>query len=164
MLASRVPIAADDTSATLHDRLAIEGAALIVAALQRIADGSAQFTPQDDRAATYAAKLDKREAVIDWAAPAAVIERRVRAFVPWPVAQTALGGATLRVWRAHVVPAPVSAVPGTVLAAGVDGLLVATGDSALAIDVAQLPGRRPLPVRELLNGLDLRAPTVLGAP
>ncbi len=119
---------------------------------------------QDAAQVTYARKLDKREAEIDWSAPAVTLERRVRAFVPWPVAQTTSNGAVLRIWRAHAVDVDTSARPGTVLAADAAGIVVATGQGALAVDVAQLPGRKPLPARELLNGLALPAGTVLGAP
>jgi methionyl-tRNA formyltransferase len=164
MLTSTVRIGADDTAATLHDRLARSGATLIVAALERIAAGSAAYTPQDTTQVTYAKKLDKREAEIDWSAPAAVIERRVRAFVPWPVAQTRCDGAVLRIWRAHAVDTDAAARPGTVLAADAAGIVVATGIGALVVDLAQLPGRKALPARELLNGLAVPAGTVLGAP
>jgi len=86
----------------------------------------------------------------------------VRAFVPWPVAQTRCNGAALRIWQAHAIEGDRSSPPGTVLAAGAAGIVVATGQGALVIDVAQLPGRKPLPARELLNGLALPAGTVLG--
>jgi methionyl-tRNA formyltransferase len=110
MLAIRVvPIAERDTAGTLHDRLAQAGAELIVAALDAAASGAREL-PQPPDGVTYAKKIDKAEAMIDWQAPAAVILRQVRAFNPWPIAETRLHGAQLRIWDAELAP-EVAALP-----------------------------------------------------
>ncbi len=162
MLAVPVHISADDTGGSLHDRLAHAGARLIVAALEQIAQGTARFETQDSGLATYAPKITMAEADIDWSLPATVIERLVRAFVPWPVARTSVGGVPLQVLRAHVVAAASAAPAGTVVEAGEGGVVVATGEDALAIDVARLSGRRPVSARDLVNGRHLAAGMVLG--
>jgi methionyl-tRNA formyltransferase len=163
LISSPMSIAPDDTGGSLHDRLAQEGARLILQALDLVASGKARYLPQDDARATHAAKIRTAEAVIDWSAPAPVIERLVRAFVPWPVARTSIGGEALLIWRARAVVATASATPGTVIAAGDRGLVVATGQGALCIDVAQLPGRKAVAARDLVNGRHLAAGAVLGA-
>lgn len=163
MLAVSMPISADDTGGSLHERLAHEGARLILDALERIAQGTARFEAQDPARATYASKITVAEAEIDWASPAPVIERQVRAFVPWPVARTSVGGLPLHILRSHVIAVDSPAPPGTVVEAGERGIVVATGQDALAIDVARLPGRRPVSARDLVNGRHLAAGTVLGA-
>lgn len=137
-----------DTAGSLHESLAALGAAMIVEAIDDLAQGRAQFEPQDDAAATRAPKLSKAEAAIDWAQPAVTIERMVRAFDPWPVAETRLHGQQLRIWKARVgLPHP-AAQPGTVLAVGADGIVVATGAGTLVIDRLQLEGRRALDAAE----------------
>ncbi len=146
-----VPIGPRDTAATLHDRLAAVGARLIVAALDDLAAGRAQFMPQDAAGATYARKLDKAEALIDWRLPAEDIERRVRAFDPWPVAETRLGGAQLRIWAARVTSAAPGPAPGTVIETGERGIVVMTGRDALAIERLQRAGKRPVSAQEFLR-------------
>ena len=164
LLRRPVPIDPGDTAGLLHDRLAAVGATLIVEALDLMASGAAQFEAQDDALATYARKIAKDEARIDWSRPAAEIERQVRAFDPWPVAETRLDGMQLRIWSAHVSDAAQdpSAVPGQVLAATADGIVVATGQAALVIDRLQLPGKRPVPAAGFVHGHRL-AGKVLGA-
>jgi len=150
-----VDIAPDETGGSLHDRLARLGATLIVAALDRMEAGTARFEPQDAAAATYARKLAKAEAVIDWTQPAAVLERQVRAFDPWPVAETRLDGRQFRIWRAHAVDADSSAAPGTVLSSGTEGITVMTGRGALVLDRVQLPGKRAVTTQEFARAQDL---------
>lgn len=156
-----LPIAPDETGGSLHDRLARLGGSLIVEALDRLEAGTARFEPQDDAAATYARKLAKSEALIDWTQPAEVLERQVRAFDPWPVAETRLDGQQLRIWRAHAAAAGGSAAPGTVLSSGKDGVVVMTGRGALVLDRVQLPGRRAVTAPEFARAQDL-AGRVLG--
>lgn len=149
------PIAADDTAASLHDRLAVLGAELLAQNLEAILSGGLAGKAQDNAEACYAAKLEKAEAALDWNQPAAYLARQVRAFNPWPVAQTIYQSQTLRIWRAVAVPAASTALPGTVVAAGRDGIDVACGTGVLRILEAQLPGRRPTPAGALANARPL---------
>ncbi len=161
MLSSReLTIAADETAGTLHDRLAPLGGELMVAALDALAGGTAHEEPQPSVGITYADKISKAEAAIDWREDAASILRRVRAFNPWPVAQTQWDGAQLRIWEAEGVmhaspPSRVPVEPGTVQAAGNDGIDVACGRGALRILRLQLAGRKPLAAREFLKAQSL---------
>ena len=138
LLAEGVDIGAADTTASLHDRLAALGGRLIVEALERAARGTLASTPQPGEGATYAHKIDKAEARIDWHEPATRIERRVRAFDPFPGAGFALGDVALKLWRAGVVEG--TGVPGTVLRREPAGPVVACGAGALRLEVVQRPG------------------------
>ncbi len=156
LLEQAEPIASDDTTARLHDRLADLGARLIVPALRAAGAGTLQPRPQPADGVTYAHKIEKAEAAIDWTLPAAVIERRVRAFDPFPGATTGWRGEALKVWGARAEPdsagVAAGAAPGRVLAAGADGILVATGDGLLRLTALQRPGGKRLPVAEFLRG------------
>jgi methionyl-tRNA formyltransferase len=156
-----LPIAPEATGGSLHDQLARLGGALIVEALDRLEAGTARFEPQDDAAATYARKLAKSEALVDWTQPAEALERQVRAFDPWPVAETRLDGQQLRIWRAHAATTGAAAAPGTVLSSGKDGIAVMTGRGALVLDRVQLPGKRAVSAPEFARAQDL-AGRVLG--
>lgn len=151
---SRQALAIDpgDTGGSLHDRLAALGADMIVAALDSIESGTAVFRPQEDAGATYARKLSKEEALVDWTRPAELLDRQVRAFDPWPVAETRLDGQQLRIWRAHVAKTASLALPGTVLAADESGIVVMTGEDALVIQRLQLAGKRVVDAAEFLRG------------
>lgn len=140
-------IAADETSATLHDKLAGLGARLVVAALQGVADGSLRPVAQSAVGITYANKIDKREAAIDWRQPAAVIERRVRAFDPFPGATLTYAGAALKLWRA-AVRTPVDAAPGEVVSTLPGPLVVNCGAGALELIELQRPGGRRISARD----------------
>lgn len=161
LLQEPVEIAATETGGSLHDRLAGLGARMIVDGLDRLEAGTARFEPQDDSRATYAKKLSKEEALLDWSQPAAVLERQVRAFDPWPVAETRLDGVQLRIWAAHAEPAPESGLPGTVLAGDACGILVTAGEGVLVLDRVQWPGKRPVTGAELARSRPL-AGRVLG--
>jgi methionyl-tRNA formyltransferase len=151
-----IPIGATDIAGELHDRLAVLGAELLMAELDSILDGSAVFKPQPADGVTYAPKLSKSDALIDWAEPAAVIERRIRAYNPWPVAETRLDGAQLRCWRAAVIAAaPREARPGEVVAAGSDGIDVQTGLGQVRLTSVQLAGRVRLVAGVFANGYPL---------
>ncbi|MGH8244274.1 MAG: methionyl-tRNA formyltransferase [Steroidobacteraceae bacterium] len=155
MLRRETAIGARETAGELEARLAREGGAAIVAALDALASGRAEFTPQDSAQATYAAKLSKAHARLDWREEAAVLDRRVRALNPRPVAETTLDGAQLRVLEAAVVAAAPGPVPGTILAAGAGGIVVMTGRDGLALQRVQLPGRRAVGAVELANARPL---------
>jgi methionyl-tRNA formyltransferase len=151
LLEAALPIGPDDTAATLHDRLAALGAQLIVDALVRLEAGSLVARAQPEAGVSYAHKIDKAEATIDWAAPAAVIERRLRAFDPFPGCSTTLAGQALKVWRGRVVEG--SGTPGERLATGGDRTVIACGSGALELLELQLPGGRRGPAREVLQRL-----------
>ena len=145
-----------ETGGDLHDRLAELGARALIETLPGIADGSREPQPQDDRLATYAHKLTKEEAVIDWTWPAAAIERQVRAFNPWPVAQTSLEDAVLRVWDAEAEPQSAHSVaPGRVVQADRAGIRVATGEGLLRITRLQPAGKKPMSAGDYLNARHL---------
>lgn len=145
------PIAPDETGQSLHDRLAVLGAQALIETLPRIAEGSLVPEPQDESQATYAAKLSKEEARIDWTAPAQFIERQVRAFNPWPVAYTLLEDSPIRLWGAVAEDLPATAAPGTVLQADRSGIRVATGAGVLRITELQPAGKRPMSAADYLN-------------
>lgn len=151
LLKERLPIVADDTAATLHDKLAGLGARMIVDALRRIAD--LVPVPQPADGVTYANKIDKAEAQLDFRRPAEELARRIRAFDPFPGATATLGGATLKFWRA--TPAGGSGLPGTVLAADADGIVVACGDDTLRVTELQKPGGKRLSAVDLLRGFPI---------
>ncbi len=151
-----------DPAGTLHDRLALRGARLIVEALDLLERGEAHFTPQPAEGITYAAKIDKSEAILDWTRPAIDLARQVRAFDPWPVAQTTLDGRQLRIWAARPLHRPADgALPGTVLRAGEDGIEVASREGILVLERVQLAGGKPLPAPQFAHGRSL-AGRVLG--
>lgn len=157
MLASeRLPIGADDTTATLTAKLAALGAQMIVAALARGARGELRPQPQPSEGVTYAHKLDKREAWLDWTQPAQRLACRVRAFDPFPVACGALRGQVIRFWRARPDVAD-AAMPGTVLAANAEGVRIACGEGALVVTELQRAGGRRLAAREFLAGMPIAA-------
>jgi len=143
-----------ENAGSLHDRLAVIGAEAIVAAIDAWQAGRLAPVPQPAEGATYAAKIHKEEARIDWSQPATAIDAQVRAFNPWPVAETSWQGRQLRVWQAEPAaraPSEGSAEPGTVLEAAAGRLVVATGRGALQLVTLQLAGRRPLSAAEFLN-------------
>lgn len=144
-LVERVAITAETTAASLHDQLCRLGGRMIVEALAQLAAGQLPSTVQPDAGVTYAKKLSKDEARIDWTQPAEVIARRIRAFNPAPVAWTELGADRIRCWNARSLGVPSTAEPGTVLDADSHGLHVATGDGRLVITELQRPGGKALP-------------------
>jgi len=144
------PITGKDTAASLHDRLATLGAEAIITALDQLPSLTA--TPQDDREATYAAKLTKQEAVIDWHRPAEELDRQIRAFNPWPVAQTRVNGQTLRIWSAQSLTDKANVPPGTVIGCDKQGIDIACGEGVLRLTWLQPAGSKPMDVAAFLNG------------
>jgi methionyl-tRNA formyltransferase len=159
LLQRTVPIVPADTAGTLHDRLAALGAELLVEALATNPPQRAQ----DDAGATYAPRIAKGEAEIDWRRPAREIERQVRAFDPAPGAQTRHGDTVLKIWAARVAAAGPGAA-GTVLESGADGIRIACGGQALAVTELQRAGGRRLSARAFLAGYPLAPGAVLGSP
>ena len=155
LLRRALPIAADDTTASLHDRLAALGGECIVEALGALAGGGLAATPQPAEGVTYAAKIGRAEADIDWSRPAAEIERAMRAFDPFPGAVSSLRDTAVKCWKARVVAG--EGEPGRVLAVDADGIVVACGRDALRCTVLQRPGSKRLPAGEFLRGFPVSA-------
>ena len=154
-----VPIGSSTTSAQLHEQLGALGARELLATLDGLQAGTARAVPQTNHGVTYAPKIERREALIDWGQSSAHIDRQVRAFDPWPVAETLWRGAQLRIWEAAMVALPPgaeipAALPGTVLELDPQGLRVACGQGALSIRRLQLPGRRIVQARDFANAAD----------
>lgn len=151
LLERTTDIARTDTTGSLHDRLAGMGAEAVLEALDGLIDGSIVPRPQPADGATYAAKIRKEEAVIDWRKSAIELERQVRAFNPWPIAQTSFNQQQLRIWEARAVADRVDAGPGIVVKADSDGIRVATGDGVLVLSRVQLAGRKAVSAAEFVN-------------
>ncbi|MEW9843515.1 methionyl-tRNA formyltransferase [Pseudomonas juntendi] len=149
LLKVATPISAEDTGGSLHDRLAQMGPPAVVQAIAGLADGSLQGEVQNDALATYAHKLNKDEARLDWRRPAVELERLIRAFNPWPVCHSTLDGESVKVLAANVAAG--KGEPGEILSASKDGLVVACGDQALSLTRLQLPGGKALTFSDLFN-------------
>ena len=156
LLVQTLPIGPQDSTATLHDTLAALGGRLIVEALELAACGGLRPQPQPTEGVTYAHKIDKHEALLDWAQDAQALERRVRAFNPFPVASGLLAGETIKFWSALALPHSAAAVPGQVLAAGAEGVDIATGNGVLRVMRLQKAGGKPLDAADFLRGFEIR--------
>jgi methionyl-tRNA formyltransferase len=165
-LERRTAISRQDTGGSLHDRLAALGASAVVEVLDQLAEDRAISTPQREDGVTYAAKIDKAEALIDWSQSAVEIERKVRAFNPFPIAETRLDGEQLRVYAAEAIDpgargspgsgvAPPAADGGRVVELRSDAIIVACGSGCLALKELQRPGKKPVAARDLMNTLNL---------
>ena len=154
LLIERLPIGPRATTATLHDELAALGGRMIVEALELAACGGLARTSQPAEGITYAHKIEKHEAAIDWRQPAAVIERRIRAFDPFPGASSTLGTDNIKIWRSEIgsCPRPSDGHPGRILEVNDQGVDVACGEGTLRLTELQRPGGKRLPVREFLRG------------
>jgi len=146
-----IPITKEDDAQTLHDKLAALGASMIVDVLADTAAGRGRASPQQAAGVSYARKIDKPEARLDWSAPAVVLERKVRAMRPLPGALCTLRGEVVKVWRAELAEG--SGAPGSVLAARPDGVLVACGEGALRLTELQRAGGKRLPAADFLRGV-----------
>lgn len=162
LLVERLPISDTETTSTLHDRLATLGGRMIVEALELAACGGLRAVPQPAEGVNYAHKIEKAEALIDWSQPAEVIARRVRAFDPFPGAQTVLGSEVIKVWSATPETGD-GAAPGRILSVDEGGVWVQCGQGRLRLLVLQRAGGKRLPVADFLRGFPLQAGVVLGA-
>jgi methionyl-tRNA formyltransferase (EC 2.1.2.9) len=154
LLKESLPIAAGDSAGSLHDKLASLGARLIVEALARLERGGLPGEIQPAEGVTYAAKLDKNEAALDWRLPAVQLGRAVRAFNPFPGATAQLDGEVVKIWAA--MPASQTGEAGRILAVGSDGVVVACGDGALRLTELQKAGGKRLPAADFLRGFALK--------
>ncbi len=161
LLVEEIAIAPDDSTANLHDKLANLGGRLIVEALELAACGGLKPRPQPLEGITYAHKIDKAEAAIDWRDPAAAIERRLRAFDPFPGATAVLGGDTIKCWRGTVVDGV--GAPGEVLTVDDSGITVACGERALRLTELQRAGGKRLPSAQFLQGKRIEAGRVFAS-
>ena len=162
LLRESLAIAEGDTAATLHDKLAELGARLIVEALPRLERGELAGEIQPSDGVSYAPKLEKAEAALDWRRPAVELDRAVRAFNPFPGAFGQVDGQVIKVWRAERVSG--QGVPGIVLAAGADGIVVACGEGALCLTELQKPGGKRLAAADFLHGFPLKPGQRLAVP
>jgi methionyl-tRNA formyltransferase len=149
LLKVSTPIGVDDTGGSLHDRLAAFGPRAVIEAIDGLAAGTLIGEVQDDGLATYAHKLNKDEARLDWTRPAGELERLIRAFNPWPICHSTLDGAPLKVLAAQLADG--QGAPGQILAADKNGLTVACGSAALRLTCLQLPGGKALAFADLYN-------------
>jgi methionyl-tRNA formyltransferase len=161
LLRESVPIG-DDTTARLHDRLAVMGGRLIVEALKQADAGTLHAKPQPAEGVTYAHKVEKSEAQVAWSLDAATIVRRIRAFDPFPGASSTLDGESVKLWAAEARGEVAAKPPGTVLAVSSTGILVAAKDSVVVISELQRAGGKRLPVADFLRGFDVKPGQVFG--
>jgi methionyl-tRNA formyltransferase len=156
LMIERVAIGAADTTATLHDTLAALGARMIVAALRKMEQGPLEAVVQPEAGVTYAAKISKEEARLDFGQSAQELGRRIRAFNPFPGAQALVNGVTIKIWGAEAIDADTRALPGQVLAAdATHGIVVACKSGTLRLTELQKPGGKRLPAAEFLKGFPL---------
>lgn len=150
----------DETSQTLHDHLAKLGAKTLIETLELLASNNINPMPQDNKLATYAHKISKEEALMDWEQPAIELEYEVRAFNPWPIAYTTWRGQNLRIWKAKTITKKINAEPRTLIGVSREGIDIATGDGALRLLAMQLPGGKVLSVSDFYNAR--RAELIVG--
>jgi methionyl-tRNA formyltransferase len=162
LLKKTCTITADDTAEVLHDKLAELGAQGIVETLRELGSGKLQAEKQDAQLATYAAKLTKAEAQLDWMKSAAELERAVRGYFPFPVASSSFGETQIKILRA-TVSSERTAVPGTVLAIDKEAIHVACGEGVLALKMLQKPGGKALPAAQFLQGFPVKVGDRFGA-
>jgi methionyl-tRNA formyltransferase len=157
LLTDVLDIAADDTTASLHDRLADMGGTLVVRALADAQAGKLQAVKQPEAGITYAHKIEKNEAAVDWLQSAETIGRRVRAFNPFPAASAQMGADAIKLWRATVESTPHQKLAGTVLSADAHGVRVACGQGVLCVTELQRAGGKRLNAADFLRGFALTA-------
>ncbi|HKS32695.1 MAG TPA: methionyl-tRNA formyltransferase [Enterobacteriaceae bacterium] len=145
------PITSQDTSATLYDKLAELGPQGLIETLRQLAEGTAKPEVQDESQVTYAEKLSKEEARMDWALSATQLERCIRAFNPWPMSWLEIDGQPVKVWQASVIHSQVSAEPGTIIDVSKQGIQVATSEGILNLESLQPAGKKAMSAQDLLN-------------
>jgi len=156
LLKTSCSISANDTGQTIHDCLAQQGASALLKVLEQITQGDLKAEKQNDALATYAHKLEKSEAEIDWRQSATEIDCKIRAFNPWPVAFTYYKGKPLRLFMSRLETKQTSTEePGTVIAETPEGICVVTGDGVISFSRLQLPGKKAMAVGDFLNGRSL---------
>jgi len=156
LLIERTPITPQDTTATLHDKLAAMGAQMMVKVLHKMEKGVVEAVPQPEQGVTYANKILKEEAVLDFTQPAREIGRKIRAFNPFPGAHGEVNGTVIKLWGAEVLNEVSSAEPGQVIAADAQhGIIVACGEGTLRLTQLQKPGGKRLPAAEFIKGFPL---------
>jgi len=158
---TEVPITSGDTSESLEPQLASAGADLLVATLDRLAAGPVTEVPQDEAQVTYAERLQRSESVVVWARFDVEIDRQIRGLQPWPLAVVTIGDRRVALLRSAVVASNATATPGTIIRAAGDDLHIATSDGVVAITQLKPEGRRPMPVRDWLNGVPITPGTVV---
>jgi methionyl-tRNA formyltransferase len=157
LLTDSLDIAADDTTASLHDRLADMGGSMVVRALAEAHAGKLQPVKQPEAGITYAHKIEKTEAAVDWQQSAQTIGRRVRAFNPFPAASAQLGADVIKLWHASVENTAHTEAPGTLLSADAQGVRVACGEGVLCVTELQRAGGKRLNAADFLRGFPLAA-------
>lgn len=157
ILKANCDITSTDTSSSLYDKLAEVGPQALIDTLELMAKGDYPRVKQDNDLASYAEKLDKAEAELNWQLSADVLDRKIRAYIPWPVAQITFQETSdaqpqrIRIWQASPQAYQGSATPGTIIAADKTGISVATAEGVLKIEMLQLPGKKALPAADILN-------------
>ena len=141
----------EETSQTLHDHLAKLGASALLETLDLLSQNKIQPQPQDNTLATYAQKLSKEEALIDWERPAHELEREIRAFNPWPVAYTSWQGNNVRIWKAKTIPMKTTVAPRTIVQVSREGIDIATGQDALRLLEIQMAGNKKISIQDFYN-------------
>ncbi|MBT0731608.1 methionyl-tRNA formyltransferase [Rosenbergiella nectarea] len=145
------PILPEDTSASLYDKLAKLGPNALLDSLHQLSHNTLVPEKQDDSLATYAHKLSKEEARVDWNLPATTLERCIRAFNPWPFSYFVVSEQNVKVWRASVIASDEKNVPGTIISAEKSGIQVATSEGILNLEIMQPAGKKPMSAQDLLN-------------
>jgi len=157
LLKANCEITDTDTSASLYEKLANIGPKALTDTLELMSNDTYTRTPQNNELSTYAKKLDKTEAELSWDSDANVLHRKIRAYIPWPVAQFTFTESAsnkehrIRIWQASVVDTESTEVPGTIISADKSGIVVATRNNAVKLESIQIPGKKAMPVSDILN-------------
>ncbi|MGH1373032.1 MAG: methionyl-tRNA formyltransferase [Cellvibrionaceae bacterium] len=152
LLKTHCAIDADETGGSLHDKLLEQGGPALLEVLTQIAQQSLEPEKQNDDLANYASKLSKQEAAIDWSLSAEALHNQIRAFTPFPIAHFSLGSDRVRVWQSYLDENPTQAAAGTIIRADNQGLVIACGEGAVRLTQLQLPGKKALAIKDILNG------------